>query len=713
MIKNLIKDSTIKSRPINSQKIKNLIHLNDLKKLKKYSLSTNSNNNDYFSIQKKLIFKKLANKYFRGPDYYYKKVISDIIDNEPSHLVASFKEYLIMGDFSEFLQGYFNLKEVIKFLPLIFEYYHCSTVIFPNYVNLEEKKYIYKNIQKKQKIINIQQEQEEIDEKIKKKKLEKEKRKKNDIINYESDSTSKSDIITTHALNSILNQTNTSNNRNLFGINTNNNTREEIVEFIEKLKNEEKKINLKNQNQKNRNRHMIAIHKGSNAKKYNNKSNNTNTCNTLSTKNNTKAKEKSNIDGKSFSDKNIKNNYNLSSINLNYSKNINKLFILKLGQIKKKNEVKTPRNILLEISSLNTSKKIKKINFFSNKFKFLTEFNNKSQAKVEKKVNDEKEKEKETLQIQNYTFKHLKRIQSLYGMNQINSRNRKVFCDSSIFSKDTNNSNKNISKNGKANFKICSTLNDIYKNDNKLLSIDIDKKQKKIIPKKNNCIKDSNIVNVIYSKRLPINYSSKNCINDSKHLIKKKIRNIINIPIEKRTNSNKKQKSKNENIIFSPNTSKMINPFEIKISPPITHRNENKKILKYSLLSPNNINSKFSTSKIIHKKILNQNIQLNSKKIQFKKDIKKIQFKKDIKKIIKENKSNKIIKRKNIIEGKQLYIDNDYLTINIDKNHKHSPSPVDMKKSIEKRNNNSIKTRHLRTKTLYNKLPEFFNKYKK
>jgi hypothetical protein len=712
MIKNLIKDSTIKSRPINSQKIKNLIHLNDLKKLKKYSLSINSNNNDYFSIQKKLIFKKLANKYFRGPDYYYKKVISDIIDNEPSHLVASFKEYLIMGDFSEFLQGYFNLKEIIKFLPLIFEYYHCSTVIFPNYVNLEEKKYIYKNIQKKQKIINIQQEQEEIDEKIKKKKLEKEKRKKNDIINYESDSTSKSDIITTHALNSILNQTNTSNNRNLFGINTNNNTREEIVEFIEKLKNEEKKINLKNQNQKNRNRHMIAIHKGNNAKKYNNKSNNTNTCNTLSTKNNTKAKEKSNIDGKSFSDKNIKNNYNLSSINLNYSKNINKLFILKLGQIKKKNEVKTPRNILLEISSLNTSKKIKKINFFSNKFKFLTEFNNKSQAKVEKKVN-EKEKEKETLQIQNYTFKHLKRIKSLYGMNQINSRNRKVFCDSSIFSKDTNNSNKNISKNGKANFKICSTLNDIYKNDNKLLSIDIDKKQKKIIPKKNNCVKDSNIVNVIYSKRLPVNYSSKNCINDSKHLIKKKIRNIINIPIEKRTNSNKKQKSKNENIIFSPNTSKMINPFEIKISPPISHRNENKKILKYSLLSPNNINSKFSTSKIIHKKILNQNIQLNSKKIQFKKDIKKIHFKKDIKKIIKENKSNKIIKRKNIIEGKQLYIDNDYLTINIDKNHKHSPSPVDMKKSIEKRNNNSIKSRHLRTKTLYNKLPEFFNKYKK
>ena len=177
MINNKTKENIIKSYSINSQKIKNLIHLNDLKKLKKYSIVSYSNNYEYILQQTKLILKKLAHKYNRGPEFYYKKVISDIIDNEPSHLVASFKEYLIFGDYSEFLQGYFNLSEIFKFLPLIFDYYHSSTVIFPNYVTLEEKKYIYKNIKKKQQIINIQQEQEELDEKIKKKKIEKKNKK--------------------------------------------------------------------------------------------------------------------------------------------------------------------------------------------------------------------------------------------------------------------------------------------------------------------------------------------------------------------------------------------------------------------------------------------------------------------------------------------------------------------------------------------------------
>jgi hypothetical protein len=163
MIKNKYKE-IIKTHPFNTKKIKNLIHLNDLKKLKKYSI-TNHNNSNYITQQTKYIMRKLANKYNRNPEYYYRKIIADIIDNESSHLVASFKEYLIYGDYSEFLQGYFQMKDVIRFLPLIFDYYHSSTVIFPNYVALEEKKYIYKNIQKKQQIINIQQEQEEIDKK--------------------------------------------------------------------------------------------------------------------------------------------------------------------------------------------------------------------------------------------------------------------------------------------------------------------------------------------------------------------------------------------------------------------------------------------------------------------------------------------------------------------------------------------------------------------
>lgn len=279
-------------------------------------------------------------------------------------------------------------------------------------------------------------------------------------------------------------------------------------------------------------------------------------------------------------------------------------------------------------------------------------------------------------------------------MNQINSRNKKIFYENSMFTKDSNNSNKNISKNGTASFKISSTLNNIHKNKT-LLSIDKDKKAKRIISKKNKIILDSKIINVIYSKRFISNLessisnlSSKYYIKNSKKIINNKIKIII--PIKKKNNSNKKyqiQKSKN--------TAKMPNPFEINISPQNTIRNNNKKILKYALLSPININSKFNTSRIILKTLLKKNLQLDNKKVQFKKNIKKL---------LKENKSNKMIKRKNIVGGKQININNDFLTLNVEKKYKQSPSPIHMKKSIENNNiSNSSKSFHFRTKTLYNK----------
>lgn len=700
MKKNKIKENNIISHPFDTKKIKNLIHLNDLKKLKKYSI----NNNTYSSyiIQKtNLIFKKLANKYNRTPEYYYKKIITDIIDNESSHIVGLFKEYLIYGDYSEFLQGYFQIKDIIKYLPLIFEYYHSSTVIFPNYVSLPEKKYIYKNIQKKQQIINIQQEQEDIDKKKENKKKEKYLHNNEyDILNLESDTTSKSDILTPHVLNSILNQTNTSNNKKLFGINSNNNTCEDISDFIQKLKNIETKISLKNHNQKYKNKHMISIHKGNNIKKDNNKSNITNTFNTLSTKNNTKGKEKSNVEGKSFSDKNMKNNYNLSSINLNYSKNINKHFLLKLGNIKNKNEIKTSKNILLEISSLNTSRKFKKINYFL-KNNHLTEFNKtKAASKFEKIMS-----KKETIQNnKNYNLKQIKRIKSNYGINPCNSRNKNIFSESTLFSNNSNNSIKNITKISHTAFRICSTVNNINKDKNKL-SIDVDKKNKNLLHKKHNDMKDSNIINVIYSKRLPLNYSTKNFLNNSRKIFKNKInKNKLKIPLEKKIFSKTKQKIQTSKY-FSRNDSKLMNPFQVKISPPHTNRNENKKFIKFALLSPSYITSKFSESKMIQKTIINKNLKLNNKKLKIKKDTKKI---------LNESQSNKIIPRKNKEKEGQLYTIKDFLTINLDKKPNSSQNPIDMKKTIDKKDYiNSIKTKHFRTKTLYNKVSGHFNKYQK
>ena len=149
------------------------------------------------------------NKYAKPESYYNSIIIEHIIHNEPGHIVAEFKDFLILGDINEFLQNYYKTKESKYILPKIFEYYINCSVIFPNYVILPESQYIYKNIQKKQKVIDIQQEQEDKEEKIKKGVMKTEK---------------KEDISTTQILDSILNQTDTSGIKQYFGVSTDGNS---------------------------------------------------------------------------------------------------------------------------------------------------------------------------------------------------------------------------------------------------------------------------------------------------------------------------------------------------------------------------------------------------------------------------------------------------------------------------------------------------------
>ena len=143
----------------------------------KYKISHKTNINKLFfdNQRKKLSLKNIEsyiNKYFmhfyqNTKDDYNIRMIDDILNNESSHLVAEFKDYLIMGDITEFLQKSYNINECSKYLPKIYDYYNSCSVIFPNYVTLHESKYIYKSIRKKQKVIDNQQEQEEKQEKIK------------------------------------------------------------------------------------------------------------------------------------------------------------------------------------------------------------------------------------------------------------------------------------------------------------------------------------------------------------------------------------------------------------------------------------------------------------------------------------------------------------------------------------------------------------------
>ena len=183
-----------------------------------------------FKLLKKLIHKIFIKKYFHDINFYNLQVIEDILNNKSTHVVAEFKDYLIYGDDSEFLHYNYKIKDSRKYLPKIFKYYQSCSVIFPNYVTLYESKYLYKNIQRKQRIIDEQQDQEEKNKKIK------------EGLDSQKDNSGENlaiNLFNTTEIYSILKETNTSNinkifgiSNNIYSINTNNENSELILNNI-------------------------------------------------------------------------------------------------------------------------------------------------------------------------------------------------------------------------------------------------------------------------------------------------------------------------------------------------------------------------------------------------------------------------------------------------------------------------------------------------
>ena len=261
------------------------------KKIRKEMFKTNilydyQVNKSDFNYLEKIVHKYFISVYRNSKNDYNIRMIEDILNNEGTHLVAEFKDYLISGDITEFLQKSYTIDECKKYLPKIYEYYNSCSVIFPNYVKLHESKYIYKNIRKKQKVIDNQQEQEEKQEKI-----------KSGEIKYNENE----DFLTTKTFYSILDQTNTSNIKLFFGINNKTDNNESLDNMVDKLKRAEKdalkrkihliksnsksNINIKESNTINTNNGSISnIHKRTNSKilnknkyiKERNKNNNNN-----------------------------------------------------------------------------------------------------------------------------------------------------------------------------------------------------------------------------------------------------------------------------------------------------------------------------------------------------------------------------------------------------------------------------------------------------
>ena len=378
--------------------------LNHYKKKPKNTKGFFKNNILYDHQRKKGDMKyleKYVHKYFisfykNTKNDYNIRMIEDILNNESTHLVAEFKDYLIMGDITEFLQKSYNIEECKKYLPKIYEYYNSCSVIFPNYVKLHESKYIYKNIRKKQKVIDNQQEQEEKQEKIKKGEIE-----------YNENE----DFLTTKTFYSILDQTNTSNIKNIFGVNDKVDMNETPNNIVEKLKKAEKDAIKR----------KLQIIK--NNSKLNLKENNT-----LTHINNSNINKKNNskicIKNKSIKERN-KNKHNI-----HYLSHIQK----------KKMHIKNNSNINIKMN-LNDKRRNKiKINNYLTK-----EYDSKKYIKSSSSINDT---ENDINKKKNYI--------TFYGNKLINSKKKevkKLFYENSnikhnnnIFINSRNNSNKNIKK---------------------------------------------------------------------------------------------------------------------------------------------------------------------------------------------------------------------------------------------------------------------------
>ena len=146
-----------------------------MKNEKRKNATTSTNINDeqsttILSIIKKKTHQLMIEKYKTVEIDYNTLLINNLLCNGKCHIVALFKEHLINDDYSEFLKRYYNNNESSIRIKKISKYYYETSVIFPNYTPLSEAKYIYKNIMKKQKVIDQQQELEEKQEIRKKKK---------------------------------------------------------------------------------------------------------------------------------------------------------------------------------------------------------------------------------------------------------------------------------------------------------------------------------------------------------------------------------------------------------------------------------------------------------------------------------------------------------------------------------------------------------------
>ena len=577
-------------------------------------------------------------KYNSSPIVYEKFQILLLMENASTHLVSVFKDYLLYDDMTEFFKEYYKNKEITKRLKSIFDYYESSSYLFPNYTALNEGKYIYRNIIKKQKLIDYL---EDLEDKMKEKEEKKNKKKNN--LQLEDDSSSYFNVFDTKVYNNIIKETgNDSKINEIFCVgNKNNNGFTDSNASLLKLV-EEMKDNKKNEKDKKKDKEI-----NKNKENKNNKENKEN----KETKENKDNKEIKDNKEKSKINKDKNNNNNLisnSNINLNdVNKKIknrieSKLYIsrricINQNICKSKKLFKRPNihlNNLLNNNLSNITTKNTNGNDV-NKNQIINTDNCKSNEYIKKKINSVSSNNNKN----NYKKSNI--IINIMNNNKTNNYNSNLNYYTNYT--NTNNTNQNDKNPNDYKNNFFKTENNKYNNNsitNKKYSINNNK------IKNNSLVKDKNEL-----KRVIIKISQ----NHSKKIVKKiqkntKLSKILSFHFTTDTNytdrmksgtsqsnikKNRKEVNKNKTLI-SPKKVKKRTKTEILgkkdiflfgqqsdvINPYNYNKSINRQILKNINLTNTNKLHK-DTSLINKKKIHYHQLGINSSRVE-KKSIKHI-----------------------------------------------------------------------------------------
>ena len=290
-------------------------------------LKNNNNQLQYFLSLVDRARYILIKRYDKPLSFHDVKMINDILYNEKNHYVEAFKEYLIYEDYNEFIKRFYKSSEIKIKLPKILIFYEKYSKIYANYTVIPESKYMYKNIKRKQKMIDQIQ---------------------NNNINseYEEDEESNEDmsntVFSSRVINSIYKKTLTISNKSM----NSKNTEQSVNNFLDNINNIENNVKT----MKNKEKAKILsnnflgnkIKSPSNDVKINSNSTNNNINNDkkfidiLINNNSKKNSQNKNI--------NPQNKNNLNQKSHNKKNNNNNLIYINSYKCKRKNYVNTFKN---------------------------------------------------------------------------------------------------------------------------------------------------------------------------------------------------------------------------------------------------------------------------------------------------------------------------------------------------------------------------------